>query len=129
MDVDVKLRTGPLYHILCVSSAGAAASEHLFAFGATGRLSVWFFAWLTGRKRLQTGNNLLRKCIVLDTSCAICGADLEDASHILLRCRFTRMFWDHIGVIVPNNASLGLLRPPPPEGVPHAHAAVLLDVM
>ncbi|WVZ92388.1 hypothetical protein U9M48_038459 [Paspalum notatum var. saurae] len=57
---------------------------------------VQFFGWLVSQERIQCRRNLLRKKIVEDETCCVCGRLAEDTSHILLHCEFAAAFWARI---------------------------------
>jgi len=53
---------------------------------------------------------LLRKKVVQDCTCELCGEEPETASHLILHCAFAASLWRSLGVVIPADFSVHDLR-------------------
>jgi hypothetical protein len=89
---DGKLRTGPLYQLL-VDAQGTYSPTSKFVWKNKAPPRVQFFTWLLIQGRVQCKANLLKKHVVQEASCEVCGAAEETATHIIFQYPFAQGFW------------------------------------
>ncbi|KAL2931423.1 Zinc finger protein DPF3 [Bienertia sinuspersici] len=66
------------------------------------------FCWKLAHNILPTKDNLLKRKIVQNSSCVLCGEN-ESASHLLLHCEVSRRIWScsSLGIVVSDTPSAG----------------------
>lgn len=74
--------------------------------GKTSPPRVKFFAWLLTQQWIQCKTNLVRKRILDDAICDLCGVADEDSDHIVSQCAFIRSSRVKIGW-QPDNITVG----------------------
>ena len=60
-------------------------------------LKVICFVWLCLSNRINTWDNLLKKCWTSPSCCCLCRGDAESVNHLFVDCRFTREVIDGLG--------------------------------
>ena len=120
-DADGALQTSALYALLKSMQAPSAGPVTTF-WKCSAPPRVQFFAWLLQRDRIQCKTNLLRRHVLVDDICDLCGQAPETASHLIFHCQFASMFWRSIGFQLPSEfATKELHCLPRPPGIPAAH--------
>lgn len=79
---------------------GTRSPHHRFIWGSCAPSRVKFFGWLLMQRRIHTRDVLLRKTIIkaAKAGCALCGAPLEMADHMVFQCPFARSLWASVGM-------------------------------
>ena len=101
-DHDGKLHTRDLYALLKSMSAPAGTTVSKF-WSSYAPPRVQFFAWLLVHGRIQCKENLLKRRILTDSTCELCGGQPETASHLILHCSFAASFWRSLGFDIPDD--------------------------
>jgi hypothetical protein len=73
--------------------------------------------------------NLLKKCVVQEASCEVCGAAEETSTHIIFKCPFAQDFWQTLQFELPesiNTTTLDSDEMPCPAHVPHTQFETLV---
>ncbi|XP_034601355.1 uncharacterized protein [Setaria viridis] len=114
---DGKLRTGPLYKLL-LAAPGSDDPMAQFVW----KNSVPPRVQLLVHDRVQCCSNLLRKKVIDDARCEVCGCDTETAIHIILECPFAKAFWRSLGFRGPEGLKTATLNSiPRPDNIPSQH--------
>jgi hypothetical protein len=123
------LYVGTLYALLL--TGGITVPYTSFVWGSYAPSKAKFFAWLLVRARIQSRAALLWKHILTaeEAGCAICGAPLETADHLIFGCSFAQTFWSTVGWPLPSSASVEMIHSypaPAPFGKTAASTFVIL---
>jgi hypothetical protein len=123
---DGKLRTGSLYQLL-VDAQGTDSPASKFVWKSKAPRRVQFFAWLLIQDRVQCKANLLKKGVVQEASCEVCGAADETATHIIFQCPFAQDFWQTLRFDLPERINTATLDEPScPAHVPRIQFETLV---
>ncbi|GJN02602.1 hypothetical protein PR202_ga19970 [Eleusine coracana subsp. coracana] len=85
---DGSLQTAALYRLV-LSTTSPDCNFYKFVWKCRAPQHVRFFGWLMVQGRIQCKSNLLKKNIVDDDNCDVCGATGKDTNHIMFGCSFT----------------------------------------
>lgn len=98
-----------------------------FVWGSRAPPRVHFFAWLLVQECIQCRANLMKKHILDDGGCPVCGAT-EDSNHIIFGCSFATAVWRTLGIDTTNAVvrTLWTLGWPPALPVAHYDSFLLL---
>jgi hypothetical protein len=123
---DSKLCTGRLYQLL-VDAQGTDSPASKFVWKSKAPPRVQFFAWLLIQGRVQCKANLLKKHVVQEATCEVCGATEEMATHIIFQCPFAQGFWQALQFELPEGISTAMLDELScPAHVPHTQIETLV---
>ena len=120
-DEDGKLHTKDLYALLKCIGASANSSFGTF-WSSCAPPRVQFFAWLLVHEKIQCKTNLVRRKILLEDTCELCGRCPESAMHLLFHCDFAASFWWALGFVIPADLEARSIRQlPRPAHVERNH--------
>lgn len=105
-----------LIHSTMVLPLGETSSSHtlLSVWKAIWSMKIphkiWIFAWRAYKNDLPCLYNLLKKKILVNSSCNFCQAPIEDLSHALFYCLKIKEWWSYyLTFMIEVSPNLGLL--------------------
>jgi len=90
-----RLQTSLIYK--ASSQSGSTCPSFSFLWRNFAPPRVKMFGWLLTKQRIQCKVALVRKLILQDAKCDICGQEEETADHIISCCIFAQEFWARMG--------------------------------
>lgn len=81
---------------------------------------VKFFGWLLVQGRIQCRLNLVKKNVLTNSSCELCGQG-ESCDHIMFHCQFALTVWTSLGIDTTNATVAALWTVARPTTVPKRH--------
>jgi len=125
--IDHRLRSGLIYKSSTRGDHASPSFEFVWRNFAPPR--VKFFGWLLTQNRIHSRTSLVRKNILDDARCEVCGAEDETADHVFSGCTFVQTFWSRIGWApggIPPVTELWNSQTPPRVHKSVAHPLILL---
>ncbi|CAO2178496.1 unnamed protein product [Urochloa humidicola] len=120
------LQSGPVYKAIMAAVGSSAAPFAPFVWRNKAPPRVKFFAWLLVKERIHCRANLMKKHVLVESTCELCNHTSEDCDHLIFQCPIARQLWEALN-IDPDSCSVRCLwELRRPESIPRTHFASLV---